>query len=971
MNDTITTPVPSSLSPTEPSDRLLKVFEFLKTYLDLRHPQVRDISQQMRVLWLNDLPRHDSVEIIRPDGDPDQASEEDSDIILRITRPGLTQCPTPPAALAAWLKPGWQEIDVNADVQPSRTMGEKNGSARIERFEEVPQRPAALRKWQEERAQWQRIERPARQALAIFQTVYEWFGIHEREAERIELLVGDGLLNCPDEDGVFNHQVLLQRLELEFYPEKGNPQFVFRKREQPPELYVEFLRLLPEANHQQIAKCVDELKQAELSPMDREETDEFLRRLIYGIFPGAGDVLAAHEQPNGDKPTIRRAPVIFMRQRRSGVENVFDMVREDIGKSTDFSAALLQIVGLGNGRSPASPEAAAPSSAQEQDASILLSQPANKEQLEIARQLAKRDCVVVQGPPGTGKTHTIANLLGHLLAQGKRVLVTAHTPKALRVLRQKVVEPLPPLCISVLQNDKQSQEELQQSVKQISARLAQDDQLLERVAERIKRERQRLMTELAQARTQVLEARMDEIRAVTIDGKQIRPIDAAKQVKQGVGSEDWIPGPVNPGANLPLSPAEVIALYHTNARVNLHDERELNTKRPDATTLPTPKAFRELMEEISTLSAQNLRYREELWNGSAGPEDLAEFDGMMSRATKAIEFLRDGVPWQLEAIQAGRDGEGARQVWASLVDLIENSWREVQEFHALVMSHGPQVDDQRQARELLPIVDEIIRHIESGKSFGRLTKMTKPHCHQFIKTVRIGNRPPSLDQPAQFRAVRGLLRIQIVREELAERWTRQISSHGGPPAAELTDQSEKVAHGFVPTIQNCLDWHKSTWLALEDDFRRLGFDWKSYLESTPPETGTNAELCRLRNAVTGELETILKARAGWLREKHLERIWASWLAAIPESDQAEATVTGQLRESLRGASPEDYEQAYEELIRLKNLEPDLESRRSLLARLQGSAPAWASGSGEPSSGSCKTGTAQRSGVGLGMATVAR
>ncbi len=177
MNDTITTPVPSSLSPTEPSDRLLKVFEFLKTYLDLRHPQVRDISQQMRVLWLNDLPRHDSVEIIRPDGDPDQASEEDSDIILRITRPGLTQCPTPPAALAAWLKPGWQEIDVNADVQPSRTMGEKNGSARIERFEEVPQRPAALRKWQEERAQWQRIERPARQALAIFQTVYEWFGI--------------------------------------------------------------------------------------------------------------------------------------------------------------------------------------------------------------------------------------------------------------------------------------------------------------------------------------------------------------------------------------------------------------------------------------------------------------------------------------------------------------------------------------------------------------------------------------------------------------------------------------------------------------------------------------------------------------------------------------------------------------------------------------------------------------------------
>ena len=284
----------------------------------------------------------------------------------------------------------------------------------------------------------------------------------------------------------------------------------------------------------------------------------------------------------------------------------------------------------------------------------------------------------------------------------------------------------------------------------------------------------------------------------------------------------------------------------------------------------------------------------------------------------------------------------ARQVWDSLVELIENSWNEVQECHALVMTHGPQVDDQRSPQELLPIVDEIIQHIESGKSFGRLTKLTKPHCHQFITTVRIGNRPPALNQSAQFRAVRALLRMKMVRQELAERWVRQMSAKDGPPAEELTDQPERVAHGFVPTIQNCLDWHRSTWLTLENDFERLGFDWPGYLESTPPETGTNAELRRLRTAVTVELETILKARAGRLREKHLESVWAAWLAALPESDPPEAAATQELRRSLREASPADYEQAYEELVRLKNLEPDLASRRSLLARLQVSAPAWAS-----------------------------
>jgi very-short-patch-repair endonuclease len=927
---------------TQPQrDRLLKVFEFLKAYLDLRYPPVRDIKQQMRTLWLNELPQHTSIEVFHTSSEADEESD-DSDIVLRITRPTLTNCPTPPPAIAEWLKPGWQNFDAKPEYYLSRNAAGTDGRVRIERFEEAPQRPALFRRWQQERAEWEKNERPTRQSLAVFQSVYEWFGIHEREAERIELLVANGLLNCSAEDGNFNHQVLLQRLELEFKPEKRNPQFVFRKREQPPELYLEFLRALPEVNHQQIAKCADELKQTEISPLGGDDTEGFLRRLIQGIFPSGGQLLTAGEQPNSANPSIRRQPVIFMRQRRSGIGNVFDLVREDIAKRTEFATSLLQIVGLAGPISGASPDKPRASSPGNEDADVLLSKPANKEQLEIARQLARRDCVLVQGPPGTGKTHTIANLIGHLLAQGKRVLVTAHTPKALRVLRQKVVEPLQPLCISVLQNDKQSQEELQQSVRQISVRLSQNDHVLERDAERFTHERRRIIEQLSQARSRLLDARQDEIRGVVFGGKDIRPIDAAKRVKEGLHSDAWIPSPVKLGDALPLSHAEIVALYQTNARICLDDERQLNSNRPDVTSLATPKEFRELVEDLRALAVQNLRYREELWAGTSGPNDLAQFDKMLSLAVKAIEFLRDGAPWQLEAVQAGRDGAEARQVWLSLTELFENAWREVQECHALVMAHGPQVDDQRPPHELLSVVEEVIQHIEAGKSFGMLTKLTKPHCHKLIGAVHIGNRAPSLNETTHFRAVRALLRMKIIRQELSERWERQIAGQGGPPSSELTDQPEKVCRGFITSIQNCLDWHGSTWLTLEREFQRLGFGWNSYLESTPPETGANAELRRLRKAVVGELETILKARAGWLRQKHLESVWTTWYAAIPEPTGAEATVTQRLRQALRDASPADYQQAYDELVRLNNLEPDLQSRRSLLARLEHCAPAWAS-----------------------------
>lgn len=80
---------------------------------------------------------------------------------------------------------------------------------------------------------------------------------------------------------------------------------------------------------------------------------------------------------------------------------------------------------------------------------ILLAKPANQQQLEIAESIAKNDVVVVQGPPGTGKTHTIANLLGHFLSEGKNILVTSERGKALKVLKGQMIEPLRDLCVSV------------------------------------------------------------------------------------------------------------------------------------------------------------------------------------------------------------------------------------------------------------------------------------------------------------------------------------------------------------------------------------------------------------------------------------------------------------------------------------------------------------------------------------------
>lgn len=97
--------------------------------------------------------------------------------------------------------------------------------------------------------------------------------------------------------------------------------------------------------------------------------------------------------------------------------------------------------------------------------------PANEAQREIAKLLDSRQGVLIQGPPGTGKSHTIANLICHLLATGKRLLVTSHTARALRVLKGYFPNEISPLCVSLLGDDAIALRELEESVQGILSRL--------------------------------------------------------------------------------------------------------------------------------------------------------------------------------------------------------------------------------------------------------------------------------------------------------------------------------------------------------------------------------------------------------------------------------------------------------------------------------------------------------------------
>ena len=92
----------------------------------------------------------------------------------------------------------------------------------------------------------------------------------------------------------------------------------------------------------------------------------------------------------------------------------------------------------------------------------------NDEQIEIIEKARRNNKVLVQGPPGTGKSHTIANIVCHLLATGKKVLITAYTKRALEVLKEKLPPEFQSLVVNLLSGDTSSMQDLQASVNAIN-----------------------------------------------------------------------------------------------------------------------------------------------------------------------------------------------------------------------------------------------------------------------------------------------------------------------------------------------------------------------------------------------------------------------------------------------------------------------------------------------------------------------
>src|ERR1700720_1326524 len=427
-------------------DKLTRVFRYLDALNQHRNPAKRQIREQPWSLWLHGLPRHPTIKRGAARGNSsktkakeNQAGESDGggEFLLKVQRPDLTRPPEQPDEIDGWLESGWDNPSEAIAYRESQAEQDPSESPRLAKFDEDKARVAALERWKVSRDEWAESERPARAAMKVFETLYALYGRIEREAERVELVLGDGILSWRRAEGNIYHPILLQRLQLHF--NAAVPEFTLSEADHPVELYSALFQTMTDVDGRAIGRCREELEKKGFHPLFNGAASEFLKRLGVELSPRGEFIEDGAPAEEQNDPRIGRDPVVFLRARTLGFAAAIEGILADLRTREDLPWSLLNIVGE-ESPLPETNEAADPLLQTDHD--VLLSKPANPEQIRIAKQLSAHGGVLVQGPPGTGKTHTIANLIGHLLAQAKSVLITSHTTKALRMVRHHVVEEL-------------------------------------------------------------------------------------------------------------------------------------------------------------------------------------------------------------------------------------------------------------------------------------------------------------------------------------------------------------------------------------------------------------------------------------------------------------------------------------------------------------------------------------------------
>ena len=941
--------------------KVRQLYAFLKEANQIQFRPIRRLIDQQYVVRISEMPKHPSAQLFRPIRLDD--SVDVPDILIRVARPKLTKCPQPPNSCLEWLLPNWDDPYLSPEVSESKNELETQINDEGQTidvtvtifFIDDQLRVDEFNQWIVERIKWTQPEIIARGAMKFFENFYGLYSRIEKEGEKIELLIGDGFLSWQAESGIdgmvaIQHPILLKRVELRFNP--NIPEFTVHETDREIELYSNVLLDLKDIESVSIRNRKIELESSQYHPLGWDDTTAYLKSIALTVSPTHGEFLDEPGDGLKNFPRIWRDPVLLLRNRVAGIASAVDKILDDIDGNPIFPPSLSQITGedikweqsglaSGGNESYTLKSISVKSSTIEQQLKtdeVLLVNEANDEQIEIVKRLNRSGSVVVQGPPGTGKTHTISNVIGHLLSQGKSILVTAQTAKALRVLRDKVPDMLKPLCVSVLGSDQLARRQLESSISSITERLTSETyESLMRKSEQFQSERRELLNKHLSLKHQLREAIENEYKIIELGEKSFTTANAARYIDSNKRLNDWIPSPIRVSTNIETRVSHIERAYILGASFSKQEEDDSRLHVPTISELPNENQFGLMVSDYDSLITQNLSGGQEKWFETTGTSD--QLSSVLYQLETEFDDEILAQSWRPFAIVAGIHGGVERDVWMMLVEKIEQAVESGARY-SLVLQHRPSLSEEIVIYKQLTLLTQICRHIENGGKLNFIQLATKPEWRHLIKMSKVAAGEPV--HADHFIALKQFAEVKSRRLDLEELWNMLIGNQINKPFDQLGNSPEQACRALIPEIKRCLDWNDRIWSPISIQLKNEGLKLDDLLSSLPRETSPVAEYVVIEKFAKSQLIWLVQNEVSRRKLKESESAFLMLKNLMTNSDPSKPDqgCVGRLAKAVIKKDVCAYEQALDYLRRIISVRPLVIERDSILKSLHEIAPAW-------------------------------
>ncbi len=702
------------------SDRAIRLFTYLKEVAQLRTKVVRDCSEYEDILWFNDIPMEKGCYSIAWGS----KSEDFDNTWIEIRKFKEPQCPSIPSICSDWVNP---KAVFDSDNEPKlndripKIISDENYEYLY--LQDKPEVSKAWGKyiknswypWAEKHRIWKSVQ-------SIYGKLFSMYNQQKKLGETNELILGLGLLIwiSPSDQRIKRH-LLAGQANISFDPNTGVIRVVPSPDGTKLSLETDMLEPSERPTIEVEQALEDNLKETSETPWDRQLVEPIIRGWINAIDP-KGLYSESLEVPNEFKHDARAffAPALILRKRTTrNLVSAFNKIINQIQQGQNIPFNIKRVCEITGDRTPQDESQDSSQKKRDTPREIYFPLPSNDEQSQIANRLHSNQGILVQGPPGTGKSHTIANLICHLLANGKRVLVTSQTPRALRVLSEKIPKDILPLCVNVLGNDISSFQNLEYSVRNITERYNDwNDVQNKKDISKLEDQIYSLKSNRADTERKLRELREIETYKHTIAGGKYTGTaqSMAKRVAEESSDHNWFLDEINDSISMPLDLAAFKKLLNLYRELPASKCKEISHPVVKSKDLPSVEKFLKLIKQER--EARELLLKHE--SRKSNPSYLSLFQAEKDPRKKLEESLNnlilavDGIKkrplqWIPQAINDVLTEH--EQPWQKLYDTTKENIDVIREKVELVEKLSVTLPNNISYQQIYADAEDILKHI--------------------------------------------------------------------------------------------------------------------------------------------------------------------------------------------------------------------------------------------------------------------